>query len=242
MSDWSNWLRRIEHVMETVLFASRWLLAPFYLGLAIALAILMLKSGIEVAHLAKIALSGSESDIILGVLGLVDLTLTGSLLIIVIFSGYENFVSKIDHSGHKDWPEWMGTIDFTGLKLKLLSSIVAISAIQLLKKFMSVGPNLNEREIMWLVIIHVVFVVSSVLLALSDWMAAGNHGKPANGNGGADHGGGNGVGSAGGHGNGPSSADGKPEAKSQQPVRKATPAAGLPVRPTFTPPIRRKLH
>jgi len=242
LSDWSNWLRRLEHVFETVLFASRWLLAPFYLGLAIALAILMLKSGIEVAHLAKIALSGSESDIILGVLGLVDLTLTGSLLIIVIFSGYENFVSKIDHSGHKDWPEWMGTIDFTGLKLKLLSSIVAISAIQLLKKFMSVGPNLNEREIMWLVIIHVVFVVSSVLLALSDWMAAGNHGKPANGNGGADHGGGNGVGSAGGHGNGPSSADGKPEAKSQQPVRKATPAAGLPVRPTFTPPIRRKLH
>ncbi len=241
MSDWSNWLRRLEHILETVLFASRWLLAPFYLGLAIALAILMLKSGIEVAHLAKIALSGSESDIILGVLGLVDLTLTGSLLIIVIFSGYENFVSKIDHSGHKDWPEWMGTIDFTGLKLKLLSSIVAISAIQLLKKFMSVGPNLNEREIMWLVIIHVVFVVSSVLLALSDWMAGGNHGKPANGNGGADHGGGHGGGPAGGHGNGPSG-DGKPEAKSQQPVRKATPAAGLPVRPPFTPPVRRKLH
>ena len=241
MSDWSNWLRRLEHILETVLFASRWLLAPFYLGLAIALAILMLKSGIEVAHLAKIALSGSESDIILGVLGLVDLTLTGSLLIIVIFSGYENFVSKIDHSGHKDWPEWMGTIDFTGLKLKLLSSIVAISAIQLLKKFMSVGPNLNEREIMWLVIIHVVFVVSSVLLALSDWMAGGNHGKPANGNGGADHGGGHGGGPAGGHGNGPSG-DGKPEAKSQQPVTKATPAAGLPVRPPFTPPVRRKLH
>lgn len=241
MSDWSNWLRRLEHILETVLFASRWLLAPFYLGLAIALAILMLKSGIEVAHLAKIALSGSKSDIILGVLGLVDLTLTGSLLIIVIFSGYENFVSKIDHSGHKDWPEWMGTIDFTGLKLKLLSSIVAISAIQLLKKFMSVGPNLNEREIMWLVIIHVVFVVSSVLLALSDWMAGGNHGKPANGNGGADHGGGHGGGPAGGHGNGPSG-DGKPEAKSQQPVTKATSAAGLPVRPPFTPPVRRKLH
>ena len=100
-------------------------------------------------------------------LTLVDLALTGSLLLIVIFSGYENFVSKIDHSGHRDWPEWMGTIDFTALKIKLLGSIVAISAIQLLKQFMAV-KTASDRELMWYVIIHVVFVVSSVLLALSD--------------------------------------------------------------------------
>ncbi len=98
----------------------------------------------------------------------------------MIFSGFENFVSKIDHSGHRDWPEWMGTIDFGALKLKLLSSIVAISAIQLLKQFMSIG-KIGEREIFWLVIIHVVFVTSSVLLALSDRIASGTggHGKAA---------------------------------------------------------------
>lgn len=185
MSDSPTFLRRIEHAMETGLFAARWLLAPFYVGLALALVVLLLKFVVEVAHLAAHALTSSESDVILGALGLVDLTLTGSLLIIVIFSGYENFVSKIDHSGHKDWPEWMGTIDFTGLKLKLLSSIVAISAIQLLKKFMSTSANMNERELFWLVVIHVVFVISSVLLALSDKIAG--HGDAKHGNDGNNH-------------------------------------------------------
>jgi uncharacterized protein (TIGR00645 family) len=113
--------------------------------------------------------------VILGLLALVDLALTGSLVVIVIFSGYENFVSKIDHSRHKDWPEWMGTIDFTALKIKLLGSIVAISAIQLLKQFMSI-QNVTDRDLFWLVTIHVVFVVSSVLLALSDRISAsGGH-------------------------------------------------------------------
>lgn len=161
---------RLENMLEQTLFASRWLLAPFYLGLAASLIVLLIKFMAELIHIAVIAFSGTEADIILGILTLVDLALTGSLLIIVIFSGYENFVSKIDHSNHKDWPEWMGTIDFSGLKLKLLSSIVAISAVQLLKQFMAlktVTPE-NERVLFWLVIIHVVFVVSSVLLALSD--------------------------------------------------------------------------
>ena len=157
----------IESALEKTLFASRWLLAPFYLGLAVAIAILLIKFMQELFHLAQIAFSGSESDAILGVLTLVDLALTGSLLLIVIFSGYENFVSKIDHSRHQDWPEWMGTIDFTALKIKLLGSIVAISAIQLLKQFMAV-KTVTDRELMWYVIIHLVFVGSSVLLALSD--------------------------------------------------------------------------
>ena len=157
----------IESVLEKTLFASRWLLAPFYLGLAVGVGILLIKFMQELFQLAMISISGSESDVILGVLTLVDLALTGSLLLIVIFSGYENFVSKIDHSGHKDWPEWMGTIDFTALKIKLLGSIVAISAIQLLKQFMAV-KTASDRELMWYVIIHVVFVVSSVLLAVSD--------------------------------------------------------------------------
>lgn len=169
--------RKIELALETVIFASRWVLAPFYLGLAVSLVILLIKFLAELWHMASHAFTSTESEVILGVLALVDLTLTGSLLIIVIFSGFENFVSKIDHSEHRDWPEWMGTIDFAALKLKLLSSIVAISAIQLLKRFMAV-ENISEREVFWLVVIHVVFVVSSVLLALSDRIASGTHHAP----------------------------------------------------------------
>ncbi len=168
-----TYAKRTEALLERLIFASRWLLAPFYLGLAISIIVLLVKFMAELLHLLLGAFTLSEPDVILGVLTLVDLALTGSLLIIVIFSGYENFVSKIDHSGHTDWPEWMGTIDFAALKLKLLSSIVAISAIQLLKQFMSVKtitPE-NEKVLFWLVIIHVVFVVSSVLLALSDRIA-----------------------------------------------------------------------
>jgi uncharacterized protein (TIGR00645 family) len=172
---WRQFGEKIEHGLEALVFASRWLLAPFYVGLSLSLIVLLIKFMSEFLHLALHAFSLSESEVILGVLSLVDLALTGSLLIIVIFSGYENFVSKIDHSGHKDWPEWMGTIDFTALKLKLLSSIVAISAIQLLKQFMSL-EKVSDRDLYWLVIIHIVFVASSVLLALSDRIAGNNHG------------------------------------------------------------------
>ncbi|PPD30995.1 MAG: TIGR00645 family protein [Hyphomicrobium sp.] len=193
MADVKSLLKKLEHHGEQALFATRWLLAPFYLGLGISIVVLLLKFMAELFHLVTHAFSSTESEVILGVLALVDLALTGSLLIIVIFSGYENFVSKIDHSNHKDWPEWMGTIDFAALKLKLLSSIVAISAIQLLKKFMVI-EKVGEREIFWLVIIHIVFVVSSVLLALSDRISGHGSGHappaPASGHGSGSHEGG----------------------------------------------------
>ncbi|MDB5641164.1 MAG: hypothetical protein JWN07_481 [Hyphomicrobiales bacterium] len=164
----------IERYLEKFLFASRWLLAPFYVALVVSLAGLLIKAMQELFHFMTTAVVGSESDVILGVLSLIDLSLTGSLIVIVIFSGYENFVSKIDESAHRDWPEWMGKIDFTGLKLKLLSSIVAISAIQLLKSFMNVR-NVSDRDLMWLVIIHVVFVSSGILLALTDKISGESH-------------------------------------------------------------------
>lgn len=171
MSDEKSFLKTAETSLESVLFASRWLLAPFYLGLAASLIVLLIKFVAELGHIAAHAFSATESEVILGVLALVDLALTGSLIVIVIFSGYENFVSRIDHGNHTDWPEWMGKIDFSGLKLKLLSSIVAISGIQLLKQFMAID-KVSDRDIMWLVIVHVVFVVSAVLLALSDRLTA----------------------------------------------------------------------
>jgi uncharacterized protein (TIGR00645 family) len=165
---------KIERRLETVIFASRWLLAPFYLGLAFSISLLLWRFVVETVHVAMLAFKGTDADVILGILSLVDLALIASLLIIVIFSGYENFVSKIDHASHRDWPEWMGTIDFTALKLKLLSSIVAISAIQLLKQFMALNKT-SDRDLWWSVVIHVVFVTSSVLLALSDRIASGAH-------------------------------------------------------------------
>lgn len=160
-------LKRLEKIVEEILFASRWILAPFYLGLAAALVVLLIKFIQEFWHLVTHAFTSTEAEVIVGSLTLVDFALTGSLIIIVIFSGYENFVSKLDLSSHEDWPEWMGTIDFSALKLKLLSSIVAISGIQLLKYFMDVRKY-SDRELAWAVGIHLVFVGSSVLLALSD--------------------------------------------------------------------------
>lgn len=165
----------IERALERFIFFSRWLLAPFYVMLVLALVGLLIKAGQETLHFVTHAITASESDVILGVLALVDLTLTGSLIVIVIFSGYENFVSRIDVADTVDWPEWMGKIDFAGLKLKLLSSIVAISAIQVLKAFMNI-KNVTDRELMWLVGIHVVFVSSGLLMALTDRWSVG-HGQ-----------------------------------------------------------------
>ncbi len=165
----------VERLIESILFRSRWIMAPFYLGLAVALLVLLFKFGAELVHFIGHAVSASESDIILGILALVDLTLTGNLVLIVIFSGYENFVSKIDPAGHPDWPEWMTKVDFTGLKQKLLASIVAISAIQLLKAFMDLPKGYSQDTLTWLVVIHVVFVGSSLLLAWSDKLSGNKH-------------------------------------------------------------------
>ena len=164
----------MESLFEKALFASRWLLAPFYGALAIGILVLLVKLLQELAHFVLHMWDATESQVVLGVLTMVDLSLTASLLVIVLFSGYENFVSKIDHADHKDWPAWMGTIDFTGLKLKLVSSIVAISAITLLKAFMDVKA-MSDRDLYWLVGIHMVFVVSGLLMALTDRLIAGHH-------------------------------------------------------------------
>lgn len=157
----------IEGVIEGFLFRSRFLLAPFYVMLVVVLAVLLVKAAQELFHFVTHAFAATESDVILGVLTMVDLTLTGSLIVIVIFSGYENFVSRINVDEHQDWPEWMSRIDFTGLKLKLMSSIVAISAIQLLKAFMAVQST-SDRDFMWLIAVHVTFVVTGLVLALTD--------------------------------------------------------------------------
>lgn len=164
-------MRSIERTIERGLFASRWLMAPFYIGLVGALVILLYSFIMELVHVFAGLPEITPDGAVLAVLSLIDLSLAGNLLLIVIFSGYENFVSKFDDANHEDRPEWQGTVDFSTLKLKLVASIVAISGIQLLKIFMNIG-EVSDREAQWMVIIHLVFVVSGVLLASMDRIAA----------------------------------------------------------------------
>ena len=165
-------MKRIEHALEVVIFTSRWLLAPFYVGLIIAIGMLLIKFAQEFLHTLPLLFNTSESEVVLAILTLVDMSLVANLLLIIIFSGYENFVSKIDTAGHEDRPDWMGKVDFSGLKIKVIASIVAISAIELLKAFVNVGGYTTE-QLAWKVGIHLTLVVSGVMFALMDRIAEG---------------------------------------------------------------------
>jgi uncharacterized protein (TIGR00645 family) len=167
----------LENRFEKGLFASRWLMAPMYLGLVVALAMMSVIFVRELVYYVPKVLEMTAEEMILAALTLIDLTLAANLLLIVLFSGYENFVSKFDFDTGMDRPEWMGKVDFSGLKMKLIASIVAISGIHLLKKFMEIrdidtAVMFGEAEMKWLVIIHLTFIVSGVLMALMDYLQA----------------------------------------------------------------------
>jgi uncharacterized protein (TIGR00645 family) len=164
----------MEQLIERSLFASRWLMAPMYVGLSLSLLLLLWVFGLEFWHLLLSLPNMTVNDAVLGVLALIDLSLAANLVLIVIFSGYENFVSRMNLSDHEDRPEWQGEVDFSGLKLKLVASIVAISGIHLLKVFMDVGKYPAD-QMRWMVAIHLVFVISGLLLAATDWVSI--HGK-----------------------------------------------------------------
>lgn len=166
--------KKIEIALETTIFKSRWLLAPFYLGLMLSIILLFVKFVQEFWHIASHVVTMSESDVVIGILALVDLSLVGSLLLMIIFSGYEIFISKIDLGDHEDRPEWMGKVNFSGLKLKVIGAIVAISAIDLLKTFMNLPTTLSNEQsnlVMWKVIIHLAFVISGLIFAYMDKVA-----------------------------------------------------------------------
>lgn len=172
-------MKNLEQFLERLLFSSRWLLAPFYLGLVGAVAVLLWYFGIEFGHLLHTLLE-SEGNFVVGVLSLVDLVLVANLLMIIIFAGYENFVSKIDTGDHEDRPDWMGHVDFSDLKMKLIGSIIAISGIELLKVFVNI-TQFDDRQLAWKVGIHLTFVVSGLMFAIMDRL--GDHKKhgPASG-------------------------------------------------------------
>lgn len=167
----------VETTFEKGLFASRWLMAPMYLGLAVTLGMLTVIFVKELVYYLPQVLDLTAEKMILVALTLIDLTLAANLLLIVMFSGYESFVSKFDINVGDDKPGWMGKVDFGGLKMKLIASIVAISGIHLLKRFMEISDletatTFGETEMFWLVVIHLTFVVSGVLMALMDWLQA----------------------------------------------------------------------
>ena len=168
-------MKRIEHGLEIFIFNSRWLLAPFYVGLIVAIGLLLVKFIKSFIAALPAVFEGSSGDALIAILSLVDITLVANLLLIIIFAGYENFISKIDTGGNEDRPEWMGHVSFSDLKLKLIGSIVAISGIELLKYFVNV-KHATQHELIWVVVIHLTLVFSGVMFALMDRIAGGHHG------------------------------------------------------------------
>ena len=163
----------LERQIEKILFACRWLLAPMYLGLALALFALGVKFFQEAIHVLLMVGSIAEDRLVLVVLSLIDIVLVGSLIVMVMFSGYENFVSRIDAEGTESLG-WLGKLDAGALKLKVATSIVAISSIHLLRIFMETKDLPNDK-ILWYVVLHMTFVVSAVLMGVMDRLALAGH-------------------------------------------------------------------
>ena len=162
----------ISTKLENLLFWSRWLLSPLYLGLVVVLVLVIVRFGQDFYKLLMNMFGGDTHAFTIDLLALLDLVLLANLILIVIFAGYENFVSRIDAAHESvDRPHWMGTIDFSGLKIKLIGSLVAISVIELLKDFIHLGeePDAKVGEgVIWRIVIHLTFVVSGVLFAVMD--------------------------------------------------------------------------
>ncbi|MFZ5722511.1 MAG: TIGR00645 family protein [Pseudomonadota bacterium] len=153
--------------IASFIFLSRWLQAPLYLGLIVAQGVYVIKFGEELWHLVHDLDTLSHTDILLMVLGLIDVVMIANLLIMVILGGYEIFVSKLRIDEHPDQPDWLHHVDAGMLKVKLAMSLIGISSIHLLRSFIDAG-NLTEHQLKWEVIIHCVLVGSAVFLAVTD--------------------------------------------------------------------------
>ncbi|MEQ5054875.1 TIGR00645 family protein [Klebsiella michiganensis] len=164
----------MERFLENAMYASRWLLAPVYFGLSLGLIALTIKFFQEIFHILPHIFSVSESDMILTLLSLVDMTLVGGLLVMVMFSGYENFVSQLDINEGKEKLSWLGKMDATSLKNKVAASIVAISSIHLLRVFMD-AKNVPDNKLMWYVIVHLTFVLSAFVMGYLDRLTKVKH-------------------------------------------------------------------
>ncbi len=165
--------KTIETNLEAGIFASRWLLAPFYAGLSISLILLLITFVREFVDFVPEALHSSPSYVIVTVLSLVDIVMVANLVLLIVFAGYEIFVSKINTSNSEDRPDWMGLVSFSDLKIKLMGTIVAISGIELLKTFVNIKAH-EQSEIYLRIGLHLTFVVSGVLFAIMDRISNGH--------------------------------------------------------------------
>jgi len=169
-------MSKVEATLEHWVFLSRWLLAPFFIGLLLAIVALLIKFVKQLAALVtNMFMVQDDHQIIVDILTLVDSALIAALLLIIGFSGYENFVSKIGTGEHEDRPAWMGKVGFSDLKIKLIGAIVAISAVELLKAFINLD-QFTWYELSWKTGIHITFVVSGVLFAITDRITDGKGG------------------------------------------------------------------
>ena len=159
-------MKKLEHTIEAVILASRWLLVVFYLGLAVALLLYAISFGKKLLEFVDKLLALGETDTILKMLALIDAALVASLVVMVIISGYENFVSRFENADGTEI-SWLGKVDAGSLKIKVASTIVAISSIHLLQVFLN-AQQYTEGQLMWLTIIHLAFVVSALILAYID--------------------------------------------------------------------------
>ncbi|MBP6097586.1 MAG: TIGR00645 family protein [Methyloversatilis sp.] len=157
----------LGRVLKSLIFASRWLQAPLYFGLIVAQAVYVYLFMVELSHLIHKIGSLSENDIMLIVLGLIDVVMIANLLIMVIVGGYETFVSRLNLEDHPDQPEWLSHVNAGVLKVKLATALIGISAIHLLKTFIN-ADQLTDRVVLWQVVIHMVFVVSALAMAYTD--------------------------------------------------------------------------
>lgn len=163
---------RLENRLESFMFAGRWMLAPFYVGLLLALGLLLIKFIKGFLAFAPLVFTGTDGEIIVALLSLIDVVLVANLILIIVFAGYENFVSRMHIESQEDRPSWMGQVGFSGLKMKLIGSIVAISAIELLRIFMNPGM-MSDEQVAWKLATHVTLVVSGLLFAIMDRVAEG---------------------------------------------------------------------
>jgi uncharacterized protein (TIGR00645 family) len=166
----------VESLVEKTLFASRWLLAPLYLGLAFLLVLFSIHFFRELVDITIHAFSVSEQDLVVEAMTLIDLALAGGLIVMIMLSGYENYISKLDIVDAEKSISWLGKLDTGTLKLKVSATIVTISAVQLLKAYLEINAIANDK-LLWLVVIHLTFVVSALLLTVMDRLlgAAARH-------------------------------------------------------------------
>ncbi len=170
-------MKRIENFFEKLMFRSRWILVPFYVGLIAANVLLIVKFFKEFIGLIPSVLQGDQGQVIAGILSLIDIVLVANLVLIIIFAGYENFISKMEIVDPTDRPNWMGRVGFSDLKMKVVGSIVAISAIELLRSFMNLDRACSSEQLAWKVGIHITFVFSGIGFVLMDRLNTGVKGR-----------------------------------------------------------------